>query len=268
MKTLNKYWIFNGDYQAMPQSGAEKLFKDGYAYEVIRIINGKPIFLEDHFKRLRNTCAKSNNETLPDFELLKKEIVQLVEKEQLQNINVKIVITEGQRTVYAIESKYPTDREYEEGVNCELLFRERKNPELKIFQAKLRKEADRIKQQSPIFESVLVNQKGEITEGSKSNIFFIKGHRMYTAPNDLVLSGVTRQKIIEIAISQGIEMVYKAVNYKELEDFEAAFISGTSPGVLSIRQIQSQSFEVNNSILKVIQQAYFGLITNQLRIGN
>ena len=262
MKTLNKYWIFNGDYQAMPESGAEKLFKDGYAYEVIRFVEGKPIFLEDHINRLLNTCRKSCGETAPDFELLKNEIIQLVEKEQLQNINVKIVITEGQRAVYAIESHYPSAKEYKEGVNCKLLFRERKNPDLKIYQAELRKEADKIKQQSPVFESLLVNQKGEITEGSKSNIFFIKGHRMYTAPNDLVLSGITRQKIIEIAISQGIQVVYKAVNYKELSDYEAAFISGTSPSVLSIRQIQSQSFDADNSILKMIQKAYFGLITN------
>jgi len=262
MTTLNKYWIFNGAYQAMPQPGAAKLFKDGYVYEVVRFVEGTPIFLEDHLKRLQNTCIKSCGETPPDFESLRKEINLLVEKEQLQNTNVKIVVAEGQRAVYAIESHYPTAKEYKEGVQCELLFRERKNPQLKIFQAALRKEADKIKQQSPVFESLLVNQKGEITEGSKSNIFFIKGHTLYTAPNDRVLSGITRQKIIEIAKSQGVEIVYKAVNYKELSDYEAAFISGTSPGVLSIRQIQSQSFDANNSLIKTIQQAFFRLITN------
>lgn len=257
MNTLNRYWIYNAEYQLMPRSVVESIFKDNYAYEVIRLLNGKPLFLKEHFDRLLNTCAKSYGEIPSDFELLKDEIAVLVEKECLQDVNIKIVVKGGMRAVFAIESQYPTDLEYRKGISCVLLFTERKNPELKIFQAGFREKADRIKHQEHIFESILVNQNGDITEGSKSNIFFIKGHSLYTAPHDMVLSGVTRQKIIEIARSKGIEMVYKAVNYKEISDFEAAFISGTSPGVIAIRYIQSQSFKVDNSILKMIQERYF-----------
>ena len=58
---------------------------------------------------------------------------------------------------------------------------------------KMRKESDKM-----LYEVLLVNRDGVITEGSRSNVFFIKSGEVYTPPTDAVLPGVTRTMIIRI----------------------------------------------------------------------
>lgn len=135
------------------------------------------------------------------------------------------------------------------GVNCNFLHEERENPELKIFQAELRKKVDKKKQEAGVFESILVNEQGFITEGSKSNIFFIKDDELYTAPDYLVLSGITRQKIIEICKSFSIKVNFEAVHFQNMNTYDAAFICGTSPGVLPIKAVEDTSFQTDHPVL-------------------
>ena len=265
VKAIEKFGIYNGTYQLLSEEDIVKIFGDDYAYEVIRLINRKPLFLEDHFKRLLNTCAKAGIDITVDIGMLNEEMTLLIEREKLQNTNVKIIVKQGRRAIFAIPSIYPSAKEHERGIDCELLFEERENPELKIFQAELRRKADKIKQQKKNYESLLVGQNGDITEGSKSNFFLIKDDVLYTAPSTKVLAGITRQMIIEIARKNNIHLVYESVNNKDLNKYDAAFICGTSPGVLAVREIGKMNFRVDHPVLMKIQRAYADLVDKATR---
>lgn len=167
LKKHNNFWIIDGKCKPFPKEGVEQLYSDHYAYEVVRLINGNPLFLEFHFNRLLNTCAGSCGDIPPNLQLLKNEIVVLVKKEQLSNINLKVIVSNERRAVFAIPSVYPTEEQYSHGVKCNFLHEERENPELKIFQAELRNKVDKQKQEAGVFESILVNKQAYITEGSK-----------------------------------------------------------------------------------------------------
>jgi branched-chain amino acid aminotransferase len=249
-------WILNHQIIPFSEKEVEKLFPNNYAYEVIRLINGTPLFLDFHYKRLLKTCANQHQYSIPSKEILQNEIALLTKRNKLKNINVKIIINEEYRAVLAIPSVYPKPKDYLRGVKCNLLFEERENPEIKVFQAELRKKVDKRKQEEGVFESVLVNREGFITEGSKSNIFFIKDEELYTAPNQLVLSGITRQKVIEICEEHSYQVNFDSVHYQEIAQFNSAFICGTSPGVLPIRAIDDMSFQAANPILQKIHKAY------------
>ena len=119
---------------------------------------------------------------------------------------------------------------------------------------------DKKKQEEGVFESILVNKQGFITEGSKSNIFFIKDDELYTAPDSLVLSGITRQKIIAICKSFSINIIFEAVNFQNIKSFDAAFLCGTSPEVLPIRAIGFVGFQTKHSVLLKIQNAYKNMV--------
>jgi len=258
--TKETYWIYNGKAQLFPKEGLEKYYPDRYAYEVIRLIAGKPLFLPDHYKRLLHTCAHTCKKALASLQIIKAEIAELAQISQLSDINIKIIISETSRAVFAIPSTYPKEKDYINGVSCNFLHEERPNPALKVFHAELKKKVDKNKREAGVFESLLVNKQGLITEGSKSNIFFIKEQRLFTAPDSLVLAGITRQKIIDICKNLNFPLRLQAIDYKNIANYHAAFLCGTSPGVLPIHKIEDISFQVNNHILQKVHQAYHQLM--------
>jgi branched-chain amino acid aminotransferase len=197
---------------------------------------------------------------LRNLQIIKAEIAELAQISQLSDINIKIIISETSRAVFAIPSTYPKEKDYINGVSCNFLHEERPNPALKVFHAELKKKVDKNKREAGVFESLLVNKQGLITEGSKSNIFFIKEQRLFTAPDSLVLAGITRQKIIDICKNLNFPLRLQAIDYKNIANYHAAFLCGTSPGVLPIHKIEDISFQVNNHILQKVHQAYHQLM--------
>lgn len=235
--------------------------KNTVIYEVVRIINHIPLFLEDHLKRLYNSAELENSKMLlKDIEII-NSIKQSVNENQVENGNIKIEIhfSNGIQSlflIYFIKHYYPTKYQYDNGVNVILHFIERKKPNAKILNLYYKKKVEAIIKGNLVYEVLLVNKKGFITEGSKSNVFFIKGNTLHTAPENLVLSGVTRKYIFEIAKKMTLDINEQSVNINNLEEFDSAFITGTSPKVLPIDRVNGYKFNVKNKLLIEIMNAY------------
>jgi branched-chain amino acid aminotransferase len=247
--------LFNGQLRKQKVEWIDNVFKNNYAYEVIRLIQKQPLFLEAHYNRLVKTCV-SMNIMPPKLNRIEKDIEVLVFNNQIQNKNIKIAIDITNFAIYSVPSNYPSKEDYLNGVSCSLLLEEREKPEIKAYQADLREKANKQISKNEIFESVLVDRKGLITEGSRSNLFFIKGEQVITAPDHLVLAGITRMKVLEICKELKWNISYKAISTNELHDIDAAFICGTSPGVLPIARIESHYFDSQNPVLISIHKAF------------
>lgn len=247
--------VLNGELTSQTVEEMVASFSDKYAYEVIRLVNSKAMFLDLHIQRLVKSCEALKYPPL-NISQLELEIGLLIKENALENINIKIIIQGNSRAIFPIESHYPSIEEYDRGVCCSLLFEERENPSLKVNQAVLRTKANEQIESEKIYESVLVNKKNQITEGSRSNLFFIKDQKLYTAPDHLVLGGITRLKVIEICTAHSIEVVFDAIDYRDLSKFQAAFICGTSPSVLPIRSVGDFDFDVENTLLRWIHSLF------------
>jgi len=111
---------------------------------------------------------------------------------------------------------------------------------------------------------LLVNHNKNITEGSRSNIFLIKGTSLYTPPEKRILKGITRQKIFEICEKRNIEIHEVEISYKELVFYETAFLSGTSPGILPVKSIDKYRFNTSNDLMRQLMDAYQQLCIESL----
>ena len=151
---------------------------------------------------------------------------------------------------------YPDAALYESGVRTELFSGERKNPNIKMMDQELRDAADAAIKRSGAFEVLLVDRKGNITEGSRSNVFFIKDNKVVTPPTEQVLPGVTRSKVIDVAGALGLELHQIPVAAESAGDYDAAFISGTSLEVLPVSEIGDLHFDVHNKVLREIISGY------------
>ena len=80
---------------------------------------------------------------------------------------------------------------------------------------------------------------------------------MHTSPAKSVLMGITRNTIIEICKRQDIKVIEDSINYKDLKLVDGLFISGTSPKVLPISNVDDICYDsAANKIIKVIESEY------------
>lgn len=236
-------------------------------YEVLRVIDGVPLFFEDHFARLAQSAKISNLDFSFTPDQFRKYIVELCGATS-DNGNIKIVIRyEGPKIQYRlffIATKYPSKEMYERGVNTILYYAERHNPEAKVIQYSLREDINNTLLRRDAYEALLVNSQNCITEGSRSNLYFIKESRLYTAGDQYVLGGITRKYIKQICSDLSIEIIYRSMPVGELNDIDSLFLSGTSPHVLPIRSVDSRVYSVENPILKSLYNSYISIVQSYI----
>lgn len=253
---------------------ASESFKDTYLlrgtslYEVVRIISGKAVFLCEHYSRLTKSAKKVGLEIMYNFEQLHGCIKTLVEKNDCKEGNIKLVFNfDGKDKnfyAYFVQHYYPTASQYKNGVRTLIHQAERPTPTAKVYNHKLRSKTNNLIAEAGIFEVILLNKLGNITEGSRSNLFFIKDNALYTSPDNEVLNGIVRSKVLKIADQLGIPVHYRSISYDEIPQYEAAFLTGTSPMVLPISRINSISFSVDHQLLFDIFDAYGKMVQENL----
>lgn len=258
---FRKKFICNGEIKSAREFSYEYLNKSNVLYEVIRIIDGIPLFLEDHIKRLNNSAKTINLNLNVKNDDIKEEIYKLCKENDVFLGNIKIIINakdneEKNFSMYFIKHNYPKESMYEKGVYAALYHGERENPNAKIINMDLRKNTNKFIKEKNIYEAILVDKNGYITEGSRSTIFMVKGSNVYTSPIEEVLPGITRKHILDICKKLKINVIEEKVHFTRINTMDAFFICGTSPKVLPISKIEDNSYNANNEIVQSIKKAY------------
>jgi branched-chain amino acid aminotransferase len=265
---IGKFFILNSDLKPAELFDNSMLYEGESVYEVIRLISGYPVFFSDHCERLDNSRKLIKRDMLADSNILRSDIQKLVDSEKAKDINIKIVFNynrSGKYLIYLIHSIYPTKKQYLNGVKGTFCEAERKDPEAKLISQRLRAEIFDKLLMEDAYEAVLVNNGGFITEGSRSNIFFIKDDIVYTAPDKSVLNGITRKHILEICREIGISVNYTLIPAVHLSNYECAFMTGTSPGVLPFYCIDNKSFNPGHKIITELQKNYQKRVEESIR---
>lgn len=84
---------------------------------------------------------------------------------------------------------------------------------------------------------LLLDGHGEVAEATTSNIFVVNKASLVTPPDDMVLLGITRASIIEIAASLGIGCTVRPVGIAELHGASEVFLTATSAGIWPIAEV-------------------------------
>lgn len=255
--------------KSTPDDFSEKIFEKGFSiYEVIRIFNGKPLFLRDNLTRLEESVKKAGQSATIDFALISEKIARFIAEKGIQEGNIKYVLhfIDGRTDeyLYSIPHSYPSDSDYKSGVEVLSLRATRKHPQIKYIDPELRNRTNELIKKQGVYEIVLIDDEGYITEGSRSNVFFIRENTCYTAPVSEILSGTSRKRIINICKEHHLNLKEEPIVYADLNSFDAAFISGTSPLILPIRKMDDVVFDVNNPLLRELMRIYFA----QLGVNN
>ncbi len=224
------------------------LYGDGI-FETLITYNSKVFKIDEHLERLFHS-AKLIDLKIPLTEYeIKKAIYLAIRKNRLNDAYIRVTISRGEGklgylskcvpNVVIIAKKfipYPK-RMYEKGISAATCNAERILPEVKSTSC-LPLVVARLKTKGH-FEAFLSNRNGNITEGTISNIFFVKGNILYT-PKENILWGITRGIIVKIAKKIGIQIKETRIKKSEIYSFKECFLANTLVEVMPVVKINGK----------------------------
>lgn len=245
------------------------VFDRAFAYgdaliETLKLLDGRPVFFPDHYKRLRQGMRDAAFTSTLDQEGLRNQALALAEANGVSSGRLRIMLSRGTPPspggVDAGVELTPTllltvepfaghpENIYSEGVDCATVDANRgRFAHLKSTSLIATVIARRQAHEAGCFEAIFTTGHGRLLEGSISNIFFHDGERLLTAPDDLpLLAGVTRQKLLEIATAAEMEIGYLAPKLDEIDRMTtSAFLTGSVLGVCPVRSIDGKSLKLD-----------------------
>jgi len=253
--------IVNGSLDSYPASGDK-----GLIYEVIRVKDSTPVFLREHLERFWKAGKETGLPLIYSEEDLIKGFFDIIRENNITegNLRLQAELGNGRALIGEIPHHYPTIADYQNGVAVDLVMLERDNPNVKSWNKKVRKFSDDYIRKNNVFEVILTSDKGFLREGSRSNIFGFQKGILKTPPEEHVLPGITRQKIIEISENHNIPFVEEPIHKEEINSFQSFFLTGTSPGVLPIKSIGNNHFNCKSSTCNNIRKSYEEEVQNSI----
>lgn len=238
-------------------------------YEVMRVINGIPLFLEEHILRFLNSAVHENFSMNLNAADIKQKVRALIHHNRLHNGNIRFQFIKHPHLgnlflLWPTAFHYPSDSDLVNGVKLRSLNEIRENPQSKRTNLPVRSISDKMIDGQSVAEVLLINNDNIVTEGSRSNIFFISKNELVTPSASLVLEGITRERVIQAATQINIKLREEAIAFNAIKSFEACFICSTSKSVLPVSQINHLTFQVNHPLTIALSTAYNKMIADYL----
>ncbi len=100
-------------------------------------------------------------------------------------------------------------------------------------------------------DALMFDYRGYVAEATGANMFFVKNGEVHTPTPDAFLNGITRQTVIDMLRTKGINVVERHIMPEELESFEQCWLTGTAAEVTPVGQIGDYNFEVGAMALDI-----------------
>lgn len=230
---------------AIPLSNIEYQYGFG-VYETIRVTAGIPYFLKQHLERLQESAQVIGLEHTFTQTFVEQAIQELIEKNTINTCNLKILLigrkSADEATLYmlCLNPLFPDKKLYRDGVHCITVSYERLFPHAKTLNMLGSYLAYKKARAEDAYEALLVNRDGNITEGTRTNFYVIRGKTIISPPASHILPGVTQMALQRTAAECGY--AYREQNLPIVRIVqENAFITSTSSKILPIRSIDSHT---------------------------
>jgi branched-subunit amino acid aminotransferase/4-amino-4-deoxychorismate lyase len=219
----------------------------GYGcYETLKVRHGVLYFPEFHEARLLNSTSILGIATDLKPGILVQALDALIDDNQIQDCNIRVMLIgrEGQPAdwyAFMLPALVAPETAYTDGASC-LLFRgERHFPQAKSLSMLLSTIAYREAARQGCWDALLVNSRGQITEGTRTNVFYARrgeSFTIYTPPAVDVLEGITRRTLIVALAEAGISTVERPLELAEAVSGEYSLaVTSTSSKVIPVAML-------------------------------
>jgi len=260
------------------------LFGDS-VYEVVSTFKNQPCFLNKHLDRLYASAKAISLKVPRDKEWFQRELKNTLSAAGNDESYIRIIVTRGVGEVNIDPSsceqpniilmvmdvtEYPKSC-YEKGIQVALVSikrnpRDSLNPNIKtgnyLNNVLAKMEANKLGAQ----DAIMVNPWGYLTEGTTSNLFFVREGHIFTPSLECgILSGITREMVIQLAKENGFHIEEGKWPGEELFKAEEIFLTGTLKKVMPVSHLDGRLVGAGNPgpITQKLRRLYDDLITEK-----
>ncbi len=249
------------------------------AYEGIRIYANRVFMLDEHIKRLYESCyALDIPIGMPseDMKELVKELARRNRDAGVVDMHMRLQVTRGLKLqtgmhpnlnrhgssiVICVDEKKPIFPA--SGIVLASVWIRRYSPDYldpKIHSCNQLNQimAAEIALRQGADEAIMFDRDGYVAETNSTNLQMIKDGVLILPTIDAQLPGITRKMVIAIARKERMPIVERKISLSEFYNADEAFICGTVGEIVPVREIDGRKIgkTIPGTITKRLQQAY------------
>jgi branched-chain amino acid aminotransferase len=245
-------------------------------FETIRVIDGQPCYLEDHFIRLKKgmSILKMRSANI-SFNDLKEQIIKLIQKNHLKKGGrVRLTVfrsgdglytPKNESKSYIIEAKPFKDNYYvlnEKGISIDV-YNDLKRYRNVLSQIKTTNNIPQVlagiyKKESGLDDCIILNDQGRIAEALSSNIFLYKNNNLYTpALDEGCMDGIMRKQVLRIAKDLNINVFEGMLNGSMLLQADEMFLTNAIRGIQWVSSYRQKRYfnKATKEIIEYLNQS-------------
>jgi len=255
-------WVYLNDRFVPQEEAVVSVFDHGFlygdgVYETLRAYRGRVFKLADHLARLERSASRIQLHLPAGPERLADLVRETLSRNLLQEAYLRITVSRGAGEIGLDPAlcKAPTlviiakpfqpypESIYAEGVAV-ILARTRRNlpealpPQVKSLNflnnilAKMEAKA------AGAHEALMLNHRGDVTEGTTSNVFVVQEGRLRTPSVECgILDGITRELVLQLASELNIPSEEARLSIADLLRAEECFLTNTTQEVLPVTRV-------------------------------
>lgn len=234
------------------------LFGEG-VYEVIPVYAGKALRLDLHFLRLANSLAMIGIENPYSAQKWRQIMQQLIAANKAPQQSIYLHISRGgnlqrdhqvpqdyQPTVFMLSTPIEALADAKKPQNCNLIHA-CTLADMRWNFCNLKSTAllggIMLKQQAIAkgYSDAVLMREGKVTESTTSNVFIVKDEQIITPPqSNLILPGVTRQIVLELAATKQIKTCEREIDKQQLMAADEVWTTSSTKAIVPVASINKQ----------------------------
>ena len=109
-------------------------------------------------------------------------------------------------------------------------------------------------------EALMFDINGNVATNNSTHFFFVKNNTVFTSTGKYCVTGITRQKIIDLCKKNKIKVKEKNFKLNEVLNADEAFCTGSFAGIVPVNQINKKKYSLEkNPITKELTDFYNNL---------
>ncbi|MDC3112674.1 aminotransferase class IV [Pelagibacteraceae bacterium] len=109
-------------------------------------------------------------------------------------------------------------------------------------------------------EALMFDINGNVATNNSTHFFFVKNNTVFTSTGKYCVTGITRQKIIDLCKKNKVKVKEKNFKLNEVLNADEAFCTGSFAGIVPVNQINKKKYSLKkNPITKELTNIYNNL---------